>query len=155
MKILWKMEHLLFWSKCSIFHNSFKYMIFQRCQKVLLWSKRVNNFYLFANRGAVMIWKPKVTPMSELRPNELHTIQSATGDEVQVSQRTSLARQHQDVSYSICPIFIWSNCSNFSCYNRKEISSFQCFEIESHYSTKALPHDITNDLWDNCIKNFI
>ena len=55
-----------------------------------------------------MIWKPKVTPMSELRPNELHTIQSATGDEVQVSQRTSLARQHQDVSYSICPIFIWS-----------------------------------------------
>ena len=23
-KILWKMEHLLFWSKCSIFHNIFK-----------------------------------------------------------------------------------------------------------------------------------
>ena len=45
-----------------------------------------------------MIWKPKVTPMSELRPQELQTIQSATGDEVQVSQRTSLAKQHQDVS---------------------------------------------------------
>ena len=27
------------WSKCSIFHNIFKYMIFQRRQKALLWSK--------------------------------------------------------------------------------------------------------------------
>ena len=33
------MEHLLFWSKCSIFHNTFKYMIFQKRQKALLWSK--------------------------------------------------------------------------------------------------------------------
>ena len=24
LKIFWKMEHLLFWSKCSIFHNIFK-----------------------------------------------------------------------------------------------------------------------------------
>ena len=24
----------------------------------------------------------------------------------------------------------------------------------SHYSTKALPHDITSDLGDNCIQNF-
>ena len=24
LKILWKMEHVLFWSKCSIFHNIFK-----------------------------------------------------------------------------------------------------------------------------------
>ena len=40
LKILWKMEHLLFWSKCSIFHNIFKYMIFQRHQfKALIWSK--------------------------------------------------------------------------------------------------------------------
>ena len=45
-----------------------------------------------------MIWKPKVTPMSELRPTELQTIQSATGDEVQVTQRTSLAKQFPDVS---------------------------------------------------------
>ena len=45
-----------------------------------------------------MIWKPKVTPMSELRPAELQTIQSATGDEVQVTQRTSLAKQFPDVS---------------------------------------------------------
>ena len=27
-------------SKCSIFHNIFKYMIFQRRQKALSWSKR-------------------------------------------------------------------------------------------------------------------
>ena len=38
MKIFWKMEHLLFLSKCSIFHNIFKSMIFQRHQKALLWS---------------------------------------------------------------------------------------------------------------------
>ena len=25
LKILWKLEHLLFWSKCSIFHNFFKF----------------------------------------------------------------------------------------------------------------------------------
>ena len=38
--IIWKMEHLLqkimedrAFSKCSIFHNIFKYMIFQRPQK--------------------------------------------------------------------------------------------------------------------------
>ena len=30
------MEHSLEKSKCSIFHNVFKYMIFQRCLKVLL-----------------------------------------------------------------------------------------------------------------------
>ena len=29
------MEHWLFWSKWSIFQNSFKYMIFKRCQKAL------------------------------------------------------------------------------------------------------------------------
>ena len=33
------MEHLLQKSKCFIFHNIFKYMIFQRRQKALLWSK--------------------------------------------------------------------------------------------------------------------
>ena len=33
------MEQLLQKSKCSIFHNIFKYMIFQRRQKALLWSK--------------------------------------------------------------------------------------------------------------------
>ena len=33
------MEHLLQKSKCSIFHNIFKYMIFQRCQNAWLWSK--------------------------------------------------------------------------------------------------------------------
>ena len=38
-EILWKMEHLLQKSKSSIFHNIFKYMIFQRRQRALLWSK--------------------------------------------------------------------------------------------------------------------
>ena len=33
------MEHLLPKSKCSIFHKIFKYMVFQRRQKALLWSK--------------------------------------------------------------------------------------------------------------------
>ena len=31
-------------SKCSIFHNIFKYMIFQRRQKALLWSKGLRSF---------------------------------------------------------------------------------------------------------------
>ena len=33
------MEHLHQKSKCSIFYNIFKYMIFQRRQKALLWGK--------------------------------------------------------------------------------------------------------------------
>ena len=37
-----EMEHLLKKSKCSIFHNIFKYMIFQRRQKELLWVKVLN-----------------------------------------------------------------------------------------------------------------
>ena len=32
------MEHLLQWSKCSIFHNISKDIVFQRCQKALSWS---------------------------------------------------------------------------------------------------------------------
>ena len=43
------MEHLLVWSKCSIFHNIFKYMIFQRREKALSWSKGLNtNKWCFA-----------------------------------------------------------------------------------------------------------
>ena len=40
-KKLGKMEQMLQKSKCSIFHNIVKYMymIFQRRQKALLWSK--------------------------------------------------------------------------------------------------------------------
>ena len=50
------MEHLLQKSKCSIFHNIFKYMIFQRRQKALLWGKglRVCNrkiIFLFPNQN--------------------------------------------------------------------------------------------------------
>ena len=63
LKILWKIEHLLQKSKCSIFHNIFKYMIFQRHQKVLLWGKGLTwpiiisynhnqIFYLRAGAGA-------------------------------------------------------------------------------------------------------
>ena len=33
------MERLLQKSKCFIFHNIFKYMVFQRRQKAVLWSK--------------------------------------------------------------------------------------------------------------------
>ena len=40
-KVLWEMEHLLQKSKCSIFHNIFKYMIFQRA---LLWSKGLKSY---------------------------------------------------------------------------------------------------------------
>ena len=48
---IWKMEHLLQKSKCSIFHNIFKYMIFQRRKKALLWSRglRERNTVIFGN----------------------------------------------------------------------------------------------------------
>ena len=40
------MELLLQKNKCSIFHNIFEYMIFQRRQKKLLWSKGLNIQYI-------------------------------------------------------------------------------------------------------------
>ena len=45
------MERLLQKSKYSIFHNIFKYMIFQRRQKALLWSKGLilNNCHLLSH----------------------------------------------------------------------------------------------------------
>ena len=49
-KILWKVEHLLQKSKCSFSHNNFKYMIFQRRQKALLWSKGLNILIFFPNK---------------------------------------------------------------------------------------------------------
>lgn len=42
-------------------------------------------------RGTMRVWKPQVTPMSELRPQELNTIRAATGEEYQPVQKTSLA----------------------------------------------------------------
>jgi hypothetical protein len=37
--------------------------------------------------------------MSELRPETKQPVQTATGDEIYLQQRTSLARDHQDVSF--------------------------------------------------------
>ena len=42
---LWKKGAFTLWSKCSLFHNIFKYMIFQRPQKALLWSKGLRFWY--------------------------------------------------------------------------------------------------------------
>ena len=55
LKILWKMEHLLFWSKCSIFHNISKYIILQRHQKALLWSKGLISIQLKAKWKTVLV----------------------------------------------------------------------------------------------------
>ncbi|KAK3091607.1 hypothetical protein FSP39_021136 [Pinctada imbricata] len=54
-----------------------------------------NQITLTVQRGAVEIWKPKVTPMSELRPQQLNTIKTATGEDVQRVQKTSLTRENQ------------------------------------------------------------
>ncbi|XP_061175633.1 PDZ and LIM domain protein Zasp-like [Saccostrea echinata] len=54
-----------------------------------------NVINMTVQRGAVKIWKPKVTPMSDLRPAQMNTIKTATGDEVQTVQKTSLTRDHQ------------------------------------------------------------
>ena len=48
--------------------------------------------FCFVFRGAVKVWRPKVTPMSALRPDELP--QGPDG-EVYV-QKTSLAANHSD-----------------------------------------------------------
>ena len=48
-------------------------------------------------RGAVEIWKPKVTPMSDLRPQELRQIKTAIGDTVTAAQKTSLQRDGPQV----------------------------------------------------------
>lgn len=55
-----------------------------------------NDISLLIQRGAVQIWKPKVTPMSELRPQELRQIQTATGDVITATQKTSLAHEPQE-----------------------------------------------------------
>ena len=34
-------------SKCFIYHNIFKYIVFQRRQKVLLWSKGLSKVYAY------------------------------------------------------------------------------------------------------------
>ncbi|XP_076444074.1 PDZ and LIM domain protein 3-like isoform X3 [Babylonia areolata] len=53
---------------------------------------RADNYIdVLVQRGAVKIWKPQVTPLSELRPQELNTIKTATGEEIQPVQKTSLA----------------------------------------------------------------
>lgn len=61
---------------------------------------------MYIYRGAVQIWKPKVTPMSELRPETKQPVQTATGDQIVTVQKTSLARDHTDVS------IICSTCKN-------------------------------------------
>ncbi|XP_067672365.1 PDZ and LIM domain protein 3-like isoform X3 [Haliotis asinina] len=51
-----------------------------------------NNISMLVARGAVKIWKPHVTPLSSLRPEELKPIVAATGDEFIPVQRTSLVK---------------------------------------------------------------
>ena len=62
LELLWKMEHLLNMSKCSIFHNIFKYMIFPKRQKALLWGKGLkgNSKKTFTAADAVV---SKVVPL--------------------------------------------------------------------------------------------
>ncbi|XP_052264877.1 PDZ and LIM domain protein Zasp-like isoform X2 [Dreissena polymorpha] len=61
-----------------------------------------NDIDMLIMRGAVQIWRPKVTPMSELKPTEKpQPIHTATGDQVFTTQKTSLARDHQDESNNI------------------------------------------------------
>ena len=50
------MEHLFQKSQCSICHNIYKYMIFQRRQKALLWSNGFNAYisvYNITDKGQI------------------------------------------------------------------------------------------------------
>ena len=79
---------MLFWHSKKIYCVS---------GKVIFYAYMLMNTFL-KKRGAVKIWKPKVTPMSDLRPAQMNTIKTATGDEVQTMQKTSLTRENQPVS---------------------------------------------------------
>ncbi|XP_014769274.1 PDZ and LIM domain protein 1 isoform X1 [Octopus bimaculoides] len=63
--------------------------------------RSANEINLLVKRGAVTIWKPKVTPLAELRPTELKPVISATGDEVMAVQKTSLAKEYVDETCTI------------------------------------------------------
>ena len=41
-------------NKCSIIHNIFKFIVFQRCQKVLLWSKGLKATIVVAEKTVVL-----------------------------------------------------------------------------------------------------
>ncbi|XP_052781280.1 PDZ and LIM domain protein Zasp-like isoform X1 [Mya arenaria] len=61
-----------------------------------------NDIDMVVMRGAVQIWRPKVTPMSDLMPTEKpQPIQTATGDQLYTVQKTSLARDQVDESSNI------------------------------------------------------
>lgn len=70
-------------------------------------------------RGAVKIWKPKVTPMSDLRPAQMNTIKTATGDEVQTMQKTSLTRENQPVSVQYVALSTKAFCYSYELFFRK------------------------------------
>uniref|UniRef100_A0A0B6Z7E5 PDZ and LIM domain protein Zasp n=1 Tax=Arion vulgaris TaxID=1028688 RepID=A0A0B6Z7E5_9EUPU len=53
--------------------------------------KSGNEIVMLVERGAVKIWKPKVTPFNELRPQELKIFTSAIDEDIQPIQKTSLA----------------------------------------------------------------
>ena len=53
------------------------------------------------DRGAVKIWKPKVTPMSELAPVEIKLIPDSVTDNDRYVQKTSLAAD-KVVRFHLC-----------------------------------------------------
>lgn len=58
-----------------------------------------NEVFLVVQRGVVKIWKPKVTPLSELRPKEMKLgADGSAGDEVYI-QKTSLAADKADIQH--------------------------------------------------------
>lgn len=58
-----------------------------------------NEVFMVVQRGVVKIWKPKVTPMSELRPKEMKLApDGSAADDVYV-QKTSLAADKADIQH--------------------------------------------------------
>lgn len=52
--------------------------------------------------------------MNELRPQEMQPIQTATGDEIYTSQKTSLAKEKQDVRAIIQSCLVYTNLFKLS-----------------------------------------
>ena len=123
------MEHLLQKSKCSIFHNSFKYIIFQRRQKALLWSNSLITLICLPTEE--LWWSGSL----KLRRCQSYDPMSYT----QYSQPQVMKfKSHKELPWqdnikmwvTVFPLYLYGQCSNFSSYNRKEATCFQCIEIE-------------------------
>ena len=99
IKILWKMEHLLRMSKCSIFHNIFKYMIFQRRPEALLMSKGSNEFlrYYYLSEYLVLLQQSSLQQQVKCNDREAITSRKRNDGVFQITLSVRISRQQSQI----------------------------------------------------------